>query len=90
MTSREKAVIAGFREWAHALKTEDKDTMRRLEREWYVLDHKQRWRDKKERNQWILDARAGGMRPVEIAYEMGLPRHIVDNVIYKKGSKEGV
>ena len=34
LTKKEREAVAGFRQWAKALRDDDRDTLRKIEREW--------------------------------------------------------
>ncbi len=86
MTPKEQSLVRGFRQWARALKNDDRETMRDIEKGWYrdaaqAPDY--RWETKQERDNLIRDMRAKGIKPRVIAHRLQLDRMYVYEAIWR-------
>lgn len=84
LTQKEQEAVAGFRQWAKALASDDNQTMRALERVWYKDTSKYHWSTQEERDAIILGLYEDGCARKRIAYELQIPYYWIEQAIRRQ------
>lgn len=90
LNEKERGIVAGFRQWAEALRDDDNDRLREIERDWYNDSSKYQWSTKQERDDLIIELWQGGARRNRIAYDLQIPVYLVNQAIQRVRGKDDV